>query len=108
MSAACLRQKQTFSCDVLAESARQAGRFVRGGDASVRPSLAPGDFFLVRRTRNDWRHVGIVTRLSDETFSTIEGNTNDSGSENGNEVLARTRSYLSRDFVRIGAPRAVG
>jgi len=100
--------KQTFSCDVLAESARQSGRFIRGGDASVRPALAPGDFFLIRRTRNDWRHVGIVTRLAEETFSTIEGNTNDSGSENGNEVLARTRSYQSRDFVRIGAARAVG
>lgn len=100
--------KQTFSCDVLAESARQGGRLLDGDAAGVQAELAPGDLFLIRRSRSDWRHVGIITRLAEETFSTIEGNTNDLGSENGNEVLARTRSYKGRDFVRIAMPAAVG
>lgn len=93
--------KTTFSCDVLAESAKLRGLFV-DGDSDARRDVAPGWLFLVRRMRSDWQHVGIVTDVDDESFDTIEGNTNDEGSANGYEVASRTRTFVGRDFVRIG------
>ena len=33
--------------------------------------------------------------------STIEGNTNDTGSREGVEVCARTRSYAGKDFIIV-------
>jgi hypothetical protein len=93
--------KYTFSCDVLAESAKLRGLFV-DGDSDDRRDVSPGWLFLVRRTRSDWQHVGIVTDVGDESFDTIEGNTNDEGSANGYEVTSRTRTFAGRDFIRIG------
>lgn len=94
-----LKQKlpitHSFSCDELAAFAKAKGRLV-GKNA-----IGPGSFFLVRRTSTDWTHTGIVVSLGDETFKTIEGNTNDNSSREGYEVCGRTRSYAKIDFIRI-------
>jgi peptidoglycan hydrolase-like protein with peptidoglycan-binding domain len=106
----CLRQaaetlgvevpiERTYSCDVIATEAKREARFIP--EASAVGKVKPGSLFLVRRTSNDWTHVGIVVKAAQETFQTVEGNTNDEGSRNGYEVCARTRSYSGRDFVRL-------
>jgi hypothetical protein len=92
---------RTLSCDTLARQARRRGRFING---STRPpqGIQPGDLFLVRKTAEDWVHTGLVLALHDETFDTIEGNSNDESSRNGYEVCSRNRAYKkSIDFVKI-------
>lgn len=89
----------TLSCDSLARSARKAGLFVPESEA--RGKVQTGSLFLVRKTASDWAHVGIVVnaQASVEAFSTIEGNTNDSGDREGYEVCERTRGYKDKDFI---------
>jgi hypothetical protein len=91
----------SFSCDSLAASARDNSIFVREPQPSDRTNITPGSLFLVRRTKTDWIHTGIVVRAASEVFSTLEGNTNDDGSREGYEVCARTRGYGSKDFIRL-------
>ncbi len=87
----------SVSCDALAQSAKREDRFTR--DAT---QAQPGSLFLLRGTvPGDWIHVGIVTGIDVETFSSIEGNTNEQGSRNGFEVCARTRGFALKDFIRI-------
>lgn len=85
----------SFSCDDLAASAKQQARFVDHSHAK------PGSFFLVRKSPTDWTHTGIVISIADETYQTIEGNTNDDGSREGYEVCSRTRAYGKTDFILI-------
>ncbi len=91
---------RTFSCDVLAGSATANQCFVGGATPGAR-EVTPGSLFLVRRTRNDWEHVGIVTAVEGDVFRTIEGNTNDAGHREGYEVCARVRGFDRKDFVLI-------
>lgn len=93
--------RKSFSCDSLAGSARQNGSFLDEPPRTRRLAVTPGSLFLVRRTPEDWTHVGFVVKAEAETFHTIEGNTNDSGSREGFEVCARIRGYGSKDFVLI-------
>lgn len=58
----------------------------------------PGDLFFT----TSWTHVGIVTGVNGNEFYTIEGNTNNNGSSDGNGVYARTRYGLSNYY--FGAP----
>lgn len=90
----------SVSCDALAASAKEQGRFLteRGLDRSA---IKPGMLFLNRRTPTDWTHVGIVIKRGNEVFLTIEGNTNDEGSREGYEVCRRIRGYRKKDFIRI-------
>ncbi|MBL8228407.1 MAG: peptidoglycan-binding protein [Bryobacterales bacterium] len=92
---------KSFSCDSVAGSARQKGIFLKEPPRSGRAAITPGSLFLVRRTPDDWTHVGFVVKAEAEVFHTIEGNTNDSGSREGFEVCARIRGYGSKDFVLI-------
>ena len=92
---------RTYSCDVLAERARSAGRLVADHPADPPRAIPPGSLFLVRRTRNDWEHVGIVTAVEGDVLRTIEGNTNDDGDREGYEVCARVRAFDRKDFVVI-------
>ena len=91
----------SFSCDSLAASAKERGRFLQEPSATDRTKITPGSFFLVRRTSTDWIHTGIVVRAEREIITTIEGNTNDDGSREGYEVCARMRGYANMDFVRM-------
>ena len=62
---------------------------------------AQGAIFLSRRTKTDWIHTGLFSSFSDETFKTIEGNTNDEGSREAFEVCARTQEHKKKDLIRI-------
>lgn len=58
----------------------------------------PGDIFTLAAAS----HVGIVESVSGSTIYTIEGNTDGSGSREGDGVYRRTRSILGvRKFIRI-------
>jgi len=91
----------SFSCDDLATGAKQRGIFLAGGTGLDHSPLTPGSLFLNRRTPTDWFHTGIVTQVDNESFQTIEGNTNEGGSAEGFEVCQRVRAYGARDFVLI-------
>lgn len=88
----------SYSCDELAKRASAAGLLLDELTAQNN-GLHPGSLFLVRRTATDWTHVGIVTRVGEGAFDTIEGNTNDEGSREGYEVCARTRGFKDKDFI---------
>lgn len=93
----------SVSCDTLSAQASTAGRFISGNkvaNGQVPGSALGGTFvFLVRRTSSDWVHTGLGFDLKGDTFSTIEGNTNDDGSRNGYEVCSRIRSVANKDFI---------
>jgi hypothetical protein len=93
----------SFSCDLLAINAMKKKRFLRGHKVENQKKVLPGNFFLVRRSSQDWVHTGIVINIDigKGIFYTIEGNTNDSGSREGYEVCKRTRSFKSKDFIVI-------
>lgn len=88
----------SFSCDTLAQQGKDAGMFLEESQASA-DQLTPGSFFLVRKTPTDWTHTGLVEDVFEDSFTTIEGNTNDSGHRDGYEVCRRTRNYSNKDFV---------
>ncbi len=97
----------SFSCDLLASQAKNAGRFVSERDLDRNPDdfstakLGNCCIFLVRRTSSDWTHTGFAFNFSGSTFETIEGNTNDEGSREGYEVCRRTRSRKDKDFITL-------
>ena len=90
---------KNFSCDELAKSAKKNKIFVGSGDSHAK--VGPGSIFLVRKTATDWTHTGIIVSTTNDTFKTIEGNTNNAGSTNGIEVRARTRNLSTVDFIII-------
>lgn len=59
-----------------------------------------GDLFLVMKGSTP-RHIGVVNRVADGTFSTIEGNTNDEGSRDGYELCERRRNLLNGKYSII-------
>ena len=89
--------------DDLVADAKRDGRFLDGEELSgktLRAAAIPcGALFVVRRSRFDWTHVGIVTAAGREAFATIEGNTNDDGAREGYEVCARSRAFAGKDFI---------
>jgi hypothetical protein len=95
------------SCDRLAEEAQESQCFLSGGaieDNRIQVErIKPGSLFLVRNLRNarDWIHTGVVMEANEESFTTIEGNTNSSGSSNGFEVCQRERGYARCDFFLL-------
>lgn len=98
----------SYSCDTLAHRAREAGLLVVNPDAEARKLITPGSFFLRRKTATDYTHVGIVASVrvagdaGPEVFETVEGNTNDDGSSNGDGVYSRVRAFGPQyDFIRI-------
>jgi Putative peptidoglycan binding domain len=95
--------KGSFSCDTLVAQGKEAGLFIKESDLTNRSitikELSEGSVFLVRRTSTDWTHAGVVTKFYEDSFETIEGNTNDEGSREGFEVCARTRGYKEKDFI---------
>jgi len=57
----------------------------------------PGDLFFT----SSWSHVGIVESVSGDSFTTIEGNTNESGSSTGKGVYNRTRYRLADYYFGV-------
>lgn len=89
----------TFGCDSLAGVAQSKQRFLRPKTTADLAAVKPGFLFLVRKTTTTWEHVGIVEKIDAQVLTTIEGNTNDSGSAEGYEVCRRTRSALDKDYL---------
>lgn len=91
--------------DQLVDDAKRDGRFIAEkdvGDAVRRNSMVlPGFLFVVRRTRRDWTHVGIVSGLRTTTFDTMEGNTGGDGGTDGANAREGNRGYLGKDFIRL-------
>ena len=82
----------TYLCDVLGQYARDNHRLITGSDILKNPSLvSPGDIFLLRRAGFHWYHTGLVIAVHEGSLETIEGNTNNDGSGNGNGVYRRVR-----------------
>ena len=90
-----------FGCDFLAGVAQGNGRFLRAKSASELATVKPGYLFLVRKTGNNWSHIGIVEAVQGDAMLTIEGNTNDSGSAEGFEVCRRTRGIKDKDYLIV-------
>ena len=90
---------RTFSCDELAGHAKRAACFVAG--CPDFRAITAGSLFLVRKTADDWQHVGIVSSAERDAFHTIEGNSNDEGSREGFEACERVRAYDGKDFVIV-------
>ncbi|MBD2753187.1 peptidoglycan-binding protein [Spirosoma validum] len=84
----------TYSCDVVGTIGLEKKNLIRHTQIRKDPSLAkPGDIFLLQKATNDWVHTGIISAIDDDIFETIEGNTNEGGSSNGNAVLSRVRNF---------------
>lgn len=91
----------SFGVDQLAFSAKDRDRFIKGTSQNRR-KVRPGALFLsAKDVPNDWSHVGIFVSASGESFTSIEGNTNDEGSFEGFEVCTRIRGWDKKDFIRI-------
>jgi hypothetical protein len=96
----------SFNSDDLVNQAKQKDLFVSGSDildGSIPwASLEPCCIFICQ-DGTGWYHPGFVCeKYDDNTFSTIEGNTNDDGSPEGYEVCQRVRSLNGKDFIRLG------
>ncbi len=92
----------SVSCDTLAAQAKAAGRFVAGGTkAPSWSTMGVCQIFLVRRTSSDWTHTGFSFAGGTASFSTIEGNSDESGSSNGHEVCERTRGLSKKDYITL-------
>ncbi len=96
--------RRQVGVDALVADAKASGRFIAGKDlpnnANRAAAIQPGDLFVVRKSANDWNHVGIVESTGANGFNTIEGNTNGSNN-NGGEAKRSTRNYNKKDFIRL-------
>ncbi|MBI5190743.1 MAG: peptidoglycan-binding protein [Nitrospirae bacterium] len=99
--------KPTYGCDSIASQTQQSGIFVSEKSLASgnvpKSAMKPGSIFLNRNSKNssDWTHTGIVTAFREDSFDTIEGNTNDAGDREGYEVCKRIRGYKNTDFVKV-------
>lgn len=84
----------------MVQSAKKVGKYVDGNDVVAYESVAPGSMFFVRGGTHGHFHVGLLTgKAENDTFYTVEGNTNDDGSPNGYKVAARVRRRDTCDFA---------
>jgi peptidoglycan hydrolase-like protein with peptidoglycan-binding domain len=84
----------SYSCDTVATTGIHKGILSRYTVVRNNPSLVkPGDIFLLQQTAFDWVHTGIITAVNGDLFETVEGNTNNDGSSNGNGVYKRVRNF---------------
>lgn len=94
----------TYSCDVVGEHGLRTNRLLRNKEiGKAEETIAPGDIFLNVKSPHDWSHTGIITEVSGDWITTIEGNTNDEGSREGYEVCERKRNVKTKniDIFRI-------
>ncbi len=93
------------SCDSLAAQGKEAGLFMQesslSGGKTSQKDLSRASIFLVKRSSTDWTHTGLATAFNQDSFETIEGNTNDEGSREGFEVCSRSRGYKKKDFILL-------
>ncbi|TGD57733.1 peptidoglycan-binding protein [Flavobacterium humi] len=95
----------TYSCDTIGIKGIEKNLLTRYQTARNNPSLIKtGDIFLLQKSSLDWKHTGIVINVHEDTIETIEGNTNSSGSSNGNAVAGKIRNFRTSkiDFFSVG------
>lgn len=96
--------KRRVGVDALVGDAKQDGRFIPEtalADPKLRSSkISPGSLFVVRKNPTDWTHVGIVIKVEETIFSTIEGNTNGQSNDGGN-AKSSTRRFQDKDFITL-------
>ncbi|MEP6844387.1 MAG: peptidoglycan-binding domain-containing protein [Panacibacter sp.] len=84
----------TFSCDTVGTTALSKNLLTRFTKVRQDPSVVkPGDIFLIQKMALDWIHTGIIISVGNDIFETIEGNTNNDGSHNGNRACKRVRNF---------------
>ena len=85
----------TYSCDVVGATGLHKGLLKRNAEIRKDASgVKPGDLFLVQKSPNDWFHTGLIIGINGSVFETVEGNTNNDGSHNGNGVYRRQRNFM--------------
>ena len=90
-----------LGCDYLAAVAQSKNTFLSPETGADLASIKPGYLFLVRKTEDNWAHIGIVETVQGDSMLTIEENTNDSGSAEGFEVCRRTRGIKNKDYLLV-------
>lgn len=82
--------------------AKRTGRYL-GGRAATPSAIKPGSYFFVPNLPGDpvsHRHIGIVESVKGGNLVTLEGNTNDDGTNEGIEFVRRTkRPIVSVDYA---------
>ncbi len=87
----------TFSCDTVGMTGIDKGLLTRFNKVRTDPAVVkPGDIFLVQKANLDWIHTGIVISVGNDVFETIEGNSNDDGSHNGDRACRRVRNFRTQ------------
>lgn len=92
---------RSFGCVALGQWATANGLFIPGGKKPV--GLKAGDLFLCRSTKRPWVHIGIVSKVGSDYITTIEGNSNETGSREGVAVVKLVRAYTNLDFISVRA-----
>jgi hypothetical protein len=97
--------KRQVGVDALVKDAKNNGRFIAEGEVATpvarQSKLRPGHLFVVRKSANDWDHVGIVFAVQDKTYDTLEGNTGGDAGRDGANARQGNRSYPSKNFLRL-------
>jgi len=88
--------KTTWSVPSLARDAKNKGIFLSGRNGKPNPG-----YIFLQKSRRGYSHTGLVIARGINTFTSIEGNTNDDGSAEGYEVCSRTRSCKNKEYVVI-------
>jgi peptidoglycan hydrolase-like protein with peptidoglycan-binding domain len=88
---------KTLLCDTLGNHATSNNHINKNDVIKANPSLIKkGDIFLLKTANNPnktWFHTGIIVNANDDIIQTIEGNTDELGSSNGNGVYSRIRNF---------------
>ncbi len=96
--------RRQVGVDALVADAIGSERFIDGAslDPSRRSSkIPPGSIYVVRKSKENWTHCGIVNSLAETTFDTLEGNTSIDGGNNGTVAMEGNRSYDNKDFLLL-------
>ena len=93
--------RRQISVPKLVAHAKKARLFLPNPRGAQRSLLTPGSLFVTRGGRFGWNHVGIVSGVHGDVFTTIEGNSSDVMQTYSFEVCRRIRSFESatKDFI---------
>ena len=92
---------RSFGVANIANDAKAKHHFLALPNATERRRIKPGSLFLERGGPTGYLHTGIVASVNGDTMNTVEGNTNDDGTNNGFEAIARVRGFNHMDFALV-------
>jgi lysozyme family protein len=97
--------KRQVGVPAMAADAKASGRLITEAEVGTalqrRSKIRPGHVFLVRNNAGNYTHTGIVLRLKDTTFDTLEGNRGAEGGNDGPNASEGNASYSGKDFMRL-------